>query len=355
MMPKKRTLNNPTLNNPTLNNPTLNNPTLNNPTLNNPTLNNPTLNDLPQDLTEHSIGEYLTEEDKSTLTVVSKTTQALFQPDRLQKMANKLLLQVMHGEQEKAAKILKLHPELLTMTGTATDYSGRTFETTAFRYALWALDTRYMCNMMLDCLPYSEEGEVIKQALLTQYRAQARDGLDYKLNGVTIHETHYDFSPIKAALQIYIINYTDWEDNENLDAMTHQWSRVVGLAQRYVPAHVAQHYCDPDESFHPTPSFNKKTFVRSLEFHNDFKHQNEFWFAPFSPTSGLGVDFGILRLWSRARGVWAERLGMWTAGAHVDLAALTALCKVRTGDLVPLRQRLECPIQKPDARQCVIS
>ena len=64
--------------------------------------------------------------------MVSKTTQSLFQPARMQEMANKLLLQVMHGEQEKAAKILKIHPELLTMTGTATDYSGRTFETTAW-------------------------------------------------------------------------------------------------------------------------------------------------------------------------------------------------------------------------------
>ncbi len=313
-----------------------------------------TLNDLPQDLTEHSISEYLTEEDKSTLTVVSKTTQALFQPDRLQKMANKLLLQVMHGEQEKAAKILKLHPELLTMTGTATDYSGRTFKTTAFRYALWALDTRYMCNMMLDCLPCSEEGEAIKQGLLIQFRTQAHDGLDYKLNGVTIHEAHYDFAPIKAALQTYVDNYPNWEAADNWGAMRDQWCKVVGLAQRYVPAHVAQHYCDPDESFYPTPAFNKKTFARSLEFYNFVTNRTEFWFAPVSPTSGLGVDFGIFRAlggWPRPRRVPRRR-----RAARADLSTLTALCEVRTGDLVPLMQRLEGPIQKPDAdRQSVIS
>ena len=314
----------------------------------------PKLNDLPQDMTEHAIGEYLTEEDKSTLTVVSKTTQALFQPDRLQKMANKLLLQVMHGEQEKAAKILKLHPELLTMTGTATDCSGRTFKTTAFRYALWALDTLYMCNMMLDCLPYSEEGEAIKQGLLIQFRTQAHDGLDYELNGVTIHEAHYDFAPINAALQTYVDNYLNWEAAENWGAMIDQWCKVVGLAQRYFPMHVAQHYCDPNESFYPTPAFNKKTFVRSSEFYNVVTGRTELWFAPVTPTSGLGVDFGISRV--VAAGSGGTRGDGGAARARRDLSALTALCEVRTGDLVPLMQRLEGPIQKPDAdRQCVIS
>ena len=226
------------------------------------------LHDLPQNITEHAIGKYLTEKDKSTLALTSKTTQGLFQPHRLQMMLNKLLLQVMHGEQDKAEKILKSHPELLEMTGEATDYSGRTFNTTAFRYALWALDTRYMCNMMLDCLPDSPQGEAIKQALLTQFKAHDQDGVFYKLNGVTIHEKHYDFSPLIEALQTYVNHYNDWYPTNNFDAMRNQWSKVVGLAQRYVPAHVAQHYCDPDESFHPTPQFNKKTFKRALEFYN---------------------------------------------------------------------------------------
>jgi len=253
------------------------------------------LHNLPQDITEHAIGEYLTEKDKSTLALTSKTTQGLFQPHRLQMMLNKLLLQVMHGEQDKAEKILKSHPELLEMTGEATDYSGRTFNTTAFRYALWALDTRYMCNMMLDCLPDSPQGEAIKQALLTQFKAHKKDGVFYKLNGVTIHEKHYDFSPLIEALQTYVNHHNDWYATDNFDAMINQWSKVVGLAQRYVPAHVAQHYCDPDESFDKTPQFNKKTFKRALEFYNYITGKREFWFAPVSSTSGLGVNFGIYR------------------------------------------------------------
>ena len=318
------------------------------------------LHNLPQDITEHAIGEYLTEKDKSALALTSKTTQGLFQHHRLQMMLNKLLLQVMHGEQDKAEKILKRHPELLEMTGEATDYSGRTFNTTAFRYALWALDTRYMCNMMLDCLPYSPQGEAIKQALLTQFKAHEQDGVFYKLNGVTIHETHYDFSPLIEALQTYVNHYNDWYATNNFDAMRNQWFKVVGLAQRYVPAHVAQHYCDPDESFDPTPQFNKKTFKRALEFYNYITGKREFWFAPVSSTSGLGVNFGIYRAadgraTSTRRTIRRPRRDI----PLIDSSAMTALCEVRTLDLVPLMQRLEGPIQKPDADhdspQCVIS
>ena len=312
-----------------------------------------TLIDLPLDITAAAVGQYLTDKDKSTLAVVSKTTQSLFQPARLQKMANKLLLQVMHGEQEKAAKILKIHPELLTMTGTATDYSGRTFETTAFRYALWALDTRYMCNMMLDCLSESVQGPDITRGLLEQFNAQVQDGLDYKLNGTTIHEAHYDFSPIKAALQTYANEYENWDEAHNSDAIIYQWSQVVGLAQRYVPAHVAQHYCDPDEAFYPTPPFNKKTFKRSLEFYNFVTGAVDSWFEAVSPTSALGVDFGVCRGGGGGWDAGGSAMGMVFLGlVHVvqrDLAALTALCEVRTSDLVPLMQRLEGPIKKPDA------
>ena len=311
------------------------------------------LTDLHQDVTANVMSDYLSEKDKSALNLTSKTTQGLFQPHRLQKMANKLLLQVMHGEQEKAAKILKIHPELLMMTGFATDYSGRTFETTAFRYALWALDTRYMCNMMLDCLPDSEKGEDIQKALLEQFEAHEQDGVLYKLNGETIRETHYDFSPLKAVLQTYANEYDNWYANNNRIAMKNQWSKVVGLAQRYVPAHVAQHYCDPDEAFDPTPPFNKKTFERSLEFYNYDTRAEEFWFAAVSPTStsGLGIDLGIFRgeLAGCPWGVGSRWYGLLTRGDVIDdLAALTALCEVRTSDLVPLMQRLQGPIQKPD-------
>ncbi len=321
------------------------------------------LTDLPQNVTAYVMSDYLSEKDKSALIATSKKTQGLFQPPRMQEMANKLLLQVMRGEHEKAEIILKHRPELLIMTGTATDYSGRMFATTAFRYALWALDTRYMCNMMLDCLPKSEQGEAITQGLLAQFNAQVQDGLDYELNGMTIHEAHYDFLPIKAALKTYVNEYDNWCEHNSVDAMRNQWSKVVGLAQRYFPAHVAQHYCDPDETLLQTPTFNKKTFKRSLEFNNFNSSARKFWYAAVSSTDGLGVNFGIGRsLGAASEWDWVGMQFLCMAAkrdASFDLAALTALCEVRTADLFPLKQRLEGPIQKPDSVPdlpwCVIS
>ena len=315
------------------------------------------LTDLNRDIAGPEIGKYLKEEERSTLERLSKTTQGLFQRDRHQEMANKLLLQVIRGEQDKAEKILKIRPDLLLMTGTATDYSGRTFATTAFRAALWALDTRYMCNMMLDCIPVSQEGEAIKQGLMNQFKTHAAEGLDYELNGVTIHETHYDFSPIKAALKTYVDNYPNWSVAVKPDAMVNQWCKVVGLAQRYVPAHVAQHYCDRTESFYPTPAFNKKTFVRrDLYFYNVVQGNCKDW---FDTTSGLGVDFAIAAGDIHLTGPCARTghrnllVGVPGSLARVELAALTQLCAVRTRDLVPLMQRLG--LEGPGMRLCVIS
>lgn len=303
------------------------------------------LNDLPQNITEHGIGEYLTENEKSAFTATSRRGQGLFQPHRLQMMVNHLLLQVMQGEQDKVEKILGSRPELLEMTGHATDYSGRTFTTTAFRYALWAWDTRYMCNMMLDCLSNSPQDEAIKQGLLTQFKAHLQDGVFYELNGALIHEVHFNFSPIKASLQACIDENENWDAPDDWVAMEHQWCKVVGHAQRLIPAHVAQHYCDSDNLFYPTPSFKKKTFKRSLVLLNRLTNTTQHWFASVSSTSGLGIDFGICGSGYLGRKLSARRRGV---GESVDLAALTALSEARKADLFTLLQRLESLTQQSD-------
>jgi hypothetical protein len=281
-------------------------------------------------------------------------TQGLFQPNRLQMMADKLLLQVMHGEQDKAEVILKRRPDLLMIKGTATDYSGRKFTCTAFQYALWALDTRYMCSMMLDCLPCSPDGERIKEGLLMQLFEQTSNGIEFQLDTRTVREKHYDFTPLLNALKTYVDNYDHWFAASNWAEMTRQWNEVVGLAQRYVPAHVAQHYCDPDETFYPTPNFNKPQFARVLHFYNYRSVVESHWFSPIiSSNHGLGVDFGIARGARAASacnagarcGLPLRRGVLW----HSDFMAVTALSQIRTKDLEPLRERLQRPLQKAQA------
>ena len=99
----------------------------------------------------------------------------------------------------------------------------------------------------------------------------------------------------------------------------------------------------------------KKIFKRSLEFDHYISGALEFWFGDVSSTVGLGVNFGIIR----TVGGVASAVPRGARVVGDDLAALTALCEVRTSDLVPLMRRLEGPIQKPDLdpdmRQSVIS
>ena len=255
------------------------------------------LTDLPQDITD-TIGQHLTENAKSTLAAVSKTTRGLFQPHRLQMMANKLLLQVMHGEQDKAAKIktLKICPELLTMKTRATDYSGRTFNCTAYEYAYWAKDT-HMCRMLEACMD-----EPTKAAMLKRIETIERDGLTYEQQGSVKNSKHFDLmlnqdtkGPLLQALQDYVDGYDAWSGANDYHAMHAAWMKV-GLAQRDVPVHVINEYCRPDRSFSPRPAFNvnEGELPRATTYYN-YNSGSTVSLFPLAGTasSGLGVDFAL--------------------------------------------------------------
>lgn len=94
--------------------------------------------------------------------------------------------------------------------------------------------------------------------------------------------------------------------------------------------HVVDEYCS-NEPFCPVPKFTSQP-KSSKQFYNWATDKNENW---FSVDSKLSVDFAICksircRAYGRPRG-WAEH----------DLAAMTALCKVRTNDFIDLQSQLE--------------
>ena len=250
-------------------------------------------------------------------------------------LSNELLLLVAKGEQAKAETILKkntaLISELLVNGGDVTDYSGRKYTNiSAFQYALWALDT-HMWRMILHYLP---KDQAVKEALKNQYLAVEKDGVSYELRGeIHNNQHHFDGSTLTTALQAYIANYDGW----NWPQREEHWCGQVGMAQRDVPAHVAQEYCHPGRSFYPTPEFNEKTLERSLNFFNDTAGMegvvDTWWPASASASSGLGVDFGIWRERADDGAHGVEACGRGKTAASIDLAAVTALCNVRTADL----------------------
>ncbi|MGQ3891117.1 hypothetical protein [Legionella sp. CNM-4043-24] len=233
-----------------------------------------------------------------------------------------LIEHVAHGRQDEAKDILDQFPELLLETGTVTDIGGNHFQgITAFKYALWAMDT-HIYTMMLDCLPEGDQGGEIRGDLLAQATTQIE---------------HFDFKPLITALQTYVDNFDGWDSTQR----EAHWHKVVGLAQQSLPAHVRHEYCNPGRSFYPAPGFTEKVLTRSLWFYH---LASSTWLNWDSRLLGLGSDFAIVR----ARGLRAGMCCACVGAARADLAAITALYEVRTADLTTLMQRLQSPIQKPE-------
>ena len=245
------------------------------------------LTTLPNDLKIHVFHLLDGEKDKKSILLTNWGNYRLFRPEIL---LDNLLQATVHGDQNKVEQIIKQSPKLLLSRRKVTDYSGRTFfNITAFEYALWALDVKYMCPAMIHCLPKNEEGEIIRKNLLQQYEMHKIHGVKYNLNGVEYIEKHFDFSCLITALTTYIANHANWAP----DNCVAHWCKVVGLAQSMLPAHVAQHYCDRETSFYPTPDFKKDKLIRCLNFRNFLTLKDEFWFSPPINDKGLGVTFGI--------------------------------------------------------------
>ena len=274
------------------------------------------------------INAFLDPKDIAAL-ICSKEQHRLFQPDL---DGLKLLRFVVRGKQEKANGLLYKHPELLLKRGTITDYSGRTFKNiTAYEYAYWALDT-HMCRML-------ERHMDANTATIMHQRCLDIDknGLTYEQRGVVIeHSRHFDLTPLKSALQDYVVGYDNWSRTRNWPEGVAAWM-AVGMAQRDVPVHVANEYCRSDRSFHPRPAFNEETLPRNLTFYNDNTGRVVSWFPlVVSASSGLGVDCALKR-WCGSAPMVGPRHSRVVA---VDLAAVSHLDEVRTIDLTESRENL---------------
>ncbi|VEB35688.1 SidC homolog [Legionella sainthelensi] len=249
------------------------------------------------------------------------------------------------GKQEEAEVLLTATPAntqmLLRTPSIFTDYSGRTFNCTAYEYAYWAKDT-HMCRMLERHMDEETKAQMLARIdEMERIDAQSHQavGLVYQQREETHRSVHFDFTPLKNALQQYVDGYDTWRKDKNWDAMGAAWMRV-GIAQRDVPAHIAHEYCRPDRSFWPLPEFNEATLPRILIFNNFNTGRDEFWFPSGSSNSGFGFDFAVVRMGTWPEGASGRRVAR---GPEVDLAAITHLDEVRTAELIPLRERLNQP------------
>ena len=130
------------------------------------------------------LSAYLPTKELSALARTSKENSKLFKP--MLDVA-KLLQHVARGEQDAAEAMLRRQPHLLIKKGRVTDYSDRTFHAvSAWQCMLWALDTRYMGQMMLSCVPAGKEGIKIRKEMLEQLESMQGGGSDIvRLVGTT--------------------------------------------------------------------------------------------------------------------------------------------------------------------------
>ena len=257
-----------------------------------------------------------------------------------------VLNHVARGEQAELELLLQSSPEaaqqLLLAARAFTDYSGRTFNCTAYEYAYWAKDT-HMCRML-----EAHMDENTRAAMLVKVIAIDAVGLTYEQHGnVVEHSKHFDMTPLKTALQKYVNGYDAWCAEDNDYAIIAAWMRV-GKAQRDLPVHVVNEYCRPDRSFDPLPAFNEDQLPRILTYYNAKRLNVPLFPLVVSGSSGLGVDFALIRDDGQSR--W-RRAGRFELGspsvlcrlgraAGIDLEAVSRLDEVRTADLALSRTNL---------------
>ncbi|MFJ1267738.1 hypothetical protein ACD661_04085 [Legionella lytica] len=248
---------------------------------------------------------------------------------------------IAQGKQHEAGACLSQHTAnaqtMLQTPGLFTDYSGRTFNCTAYEYAFWAKDT-YML-LMLEQHMDDETKAFLSTRIEEMERIDPETGkavgLAYQQHGTAHRSAHFDFAPLNKALQHFNVGADQWFFSANgLPTLRTAWLEI-GKAQRDVPAHVAQEYCRPNRSFAPTPQFKETDLPRNLTFYNEKIGKFESWF-PLSSHEGLGYSFSITRGQDNCKGCGFEG----GAGCRHDLASLTHLDAVRTEELVHARVRL---------------
>ncbi|QRN02838.1 hypothetical protein GH742_02535 [Legionella sp. MW5194] len=278
---------------------------------------------LPKDAL-NVIGSYLTKKDISAFITTHKRSHTFLQPARL---VDRLLQHVVNGNQKKAEDIVAMHPELLLVPGTVTDYSLRTFkQMTAYEYAYWAKDT-HMLEKYMDADTAAE--------MLKRCEDMEKNGVSYTQNGVKVKDsTGFNFTPLKTAMKEYMDIRRLKEDTEE----QHQAWLKVGKAQYDVPVHVANEYCRDDLTFQLS-TFVHQVLPRKLSLYKYGTGKSN----PCFYSSDLGTKVAYLRAMSHQVEALPHPHCDWVA---IDLAAIGRLEKVRTGELAESLEALRALSQK---------
>jgi hypothetical protein len=293
----------------------------------------------------------------------------------------KFLQHVAFGQQNEAEKLLQneeLAQELLTAKDTPfTDYSGRTFTCSAYEYAWWARDS-HMRFMLERYMTDDTKKELLRRV---QHLEEFIDtgtlfkkirGLVYTQQGKKYCTAHFDLTPLKKAFMAYlnacekIFNNDKEKSNSESKARFKKlglpiilvltdaeqaelevtW-REIGLAQREVPAHIAQEYCSSKRSFNQVTSDLSlldasipANLEREFKFSNLIRTIRKDWF-PFE--ADREDNSSVIIRAQMPYGIEFFSGAKMEGNVGIDLKAIEAIDKVRIEDLKQSLEHLALP------------
>lgn len=305
---------------------------------------------LPEAIISNAIASYLNPADKLNLALSYKENLRIFKPEL--RLSNYLHF-VARGQQDEAERLLNMrvkqddsYPNLQLVKEICTDYSGRTFECTAYEYAYWAKDV-HMCRMLEAHMDDYTRSEMLKRC-----EAIENNGLRYSQSvrqADGTHRTeqrctsHFDFTPLKTALEAFVEGFVNWNWEERWAA----WMRV-GVAQRDLPVHVINEYCRPDRSFEPLTesTFKEDKLPRVVTYYSFHTGRPDVSLYPLNNTAsaGLGVNFALIRLVEHGGGAgWNVDGHRLAKCAQLDFEAIIRLDEVRTAGVKLSLETLKGP------------
>ncbi|WP_298623966.1 hypothetical protein [uncultured Legionella sp.] len=227
-------------------------------------------------------------ESRNAFTLTCQRFYHGYQPERLFPV---LLKNVTESNLGKVKLILEQYPTLLLRYGTIADPTGRVFKRiTAFQYALWAMDLKDMCRLILDSIPKDKTGNELRYSLLCQLQEIEEQGIAYEKAGIKYNEHSFNWLPLKEMLSVYIRSWPDW----NVDEIKKYWCETIGKEQKDFPISIRHFYCG-----HREVVLDRLIIKRTLLLH-DYTNKSEIKWD--KDLDGLGVRFAIRQ--SRKRGAW---------------------------------------------------
>ena len=201
---------------------------------------------------------------------------------------------VAKGNQDEAEAILEASDDKQTLLRTAskfTDYSGRTFNCTAYEYAYWAKDThmRRMLERHMD--------DATKTFMLNKVNEMEQSGLAYQQHGVEYKNPHYDVS--------FVLKDLSPEEFRQLQAM-------VGQKLPKIQQATADNY-----QTLPFTATEYEQLKKTLDHHKQYRLTSFFYTSPANAIANkLKFDFKSL---ITALNTYVTNYDSW--GYHQQLAA----------------------------------